>query len=77
MQLLRICQDSLTFLGEAKNFPSSQFQGTFQTAHGLIDANGDFWNIMGGLQVFMGVPYKTVYMPYKIPNAKSKVKIRP
>ena len=30
---------------------------------------------MGGLQVFMGVPYKTVYMPYKIPNAKSKVRV--
>ena len=62
-----------SLLGEAKNFPASSFQGTFQTAHGLIDANGDFWNIMGGLQVFMGVPYKTVYMPYKIPNAKSSV----
>jgi len=72
--------ETLTLIGtadirEAKHFPSSQFQGTFQTAHGLIDANGDFWNIMGGLQVFMGVPYKTVYMPYKIPNAKSKQRL--
>ena len=60
---------------KSKNYPASKFEGTFQTAHGLIDSRGDFWNVMGGMWKFMGVPYKTVYVPYRIPNAKSQKRL--
>ena len=62
--------------GKAKNFPESTFEAFFQTAHGLYDSRGDFWNVMAGMQKFMGIPYRTVYIPYKIPNAKSQVIIK-
>lgn len=72
--------DTLDMVGavdirKSKNYPASKFEGTFQTAHGLIDSRGDFWNVMGGMWKFMGVPYKTVYVPYRIPNAKSQKRL--
>ena len=59
---------NLTFSEDSKNFPEGVYCLT-QTAHGHFNLKGDFWNIMGCMELPTGIipAPRVAYIPFKVP----------